>query len=190
VSGPRAPVSMAVALVTAIAASACCVVPAVLAVVGVSGVGFAARFVPYRPYFLAATVLALVFGFWLAYRPQRDGCGCAVPRSRRAARVGLWTTTVLAVALAAYPLLGGGSATAGSIEAAAAATLELHVTGMDCAECTSTIANRIKRVPGVVSASVEFESGIAVVRHDGRAGMEQAAIAAVKKAGFHAEVRP
>ena len=61
---------------------------------------------------------------------------------------------------------------------------------MDCAECTGTIAKRIKQVPGVVSASVDFDSGIAVVRYDGRAGMEQAAIAAVKKAGFHAEARP
>jgi mercuric ion transport protein len=190
VTGSRAPVSMAVALVTAIAASACCLVPAVLAVVGLSGVGFAARFAPYRPYFLAATGLALAVGFWLAYRPQRDACGCAAPRSRRAARIGLWTTTVLSVALAAYPLLGSGKATAGSSEAPAAATLELKVTGMDCAECTSTIANRIKRVPGVVSASVDFDSGVAVVRYDGRAGMEQAAVDAVKKAGFHAEVRP
>jgi copper chaperone CopZ len=165
-------------------------VPAVLTVVGLSGLGFAAQLAPYRPYFLVATGVALAFGFWLAYRPQRDACGCAAPRSRRAARVGLWFTTVLAVALAAYPLFGTGNATAGSSEAPAAATLELKVTGMDCPECTSTIAKRIKQVPGVVSASVDFESGLAIVRYDGRGGMEQAAIAAVKKAGFHAEFRP
>jgi mercuric ion binding protein len=93
------------------------------------------------------------------------------------------------VVLAAYPLLGSGNTTAGSSEAEAKATLHLKVTGMDCKECTSTIANRIKKVPGVVSATVDFESGDAIVRYDGREGMESAAINAVEAAGFHAEAQ-
>ena len=178
------------AVTAAIAASACCLVPAVLAVVGVSGAGFASRFAPYRPYFLIATGVALAAGFWFAYRPQKDACGCGVPRSRKAARVGLWLTTLITIGLAAYPLLGSGNATAGSEEAAAKAELHLKVKGMDCKECTSTIANRIKKVPGVVSATVDFESGNAVVRYDGREGMATAAIKAVEDAGFGAVVQP
>lgn len=178
------------AVTAAIAASACCLVPAALAVVGVSGAGFAARFAPYRPYFLIATGVALAAGFRFAYRPQRDACGCSVPRSRKAARVGLWVTALIAVGLAAYPLLGSGMATAGSGEVAAKAELHLRVKGMDCKECTSTIANRIKKVPGVVSATVDFESGNAVVRYDGREGMATAAIQAVEDAGFSAVVQP
>src|SRR5882724_2628024 len=146
-------------------------VAAALAVVGASGAGFAARFAPYRTYFLLATAVALATGFWFAYRPQADACGCAVPRGRRVARVALWLTTVLTVAFAAYPLLGTGNATAGSEQTAAKTELHLKVTGMDCKECTGTIANRIKKIPGVVSATVDFESGKAIVRYDGREGM-------------------
>ena len=178
------------AVTAAIAASACCLVPAVLAIVGVSGVGFASSIAPYRPYFLIASGIAVVVGFWFAYRPQTDDCGCAVPRSRKAARIGLWVTTLLTVALAAYPLWGTGSATAGSTEAAARATLNLEIIGMDCKECTSTIATAIKKVPGVVSAKVDFESGSAIVRHDGRDGMPDAAIKAVEDAGYRAKVKP
>jgi len=178
------------AVTAAIAASACCLVPAILAVVGVSGAGFGAAFAPYRLYFLIATGVALAAGFWFAYRPQQDACGCAAPRSRKAARVGLWITTLLTIALAAYPLLGDGYATAGSEDVAAKATLQLKVIGMDCAECTSTIANRIKKVPGVVSATVDFESGVAVIRYDGRDGVESASIKAVEDAGFTAERQP
>ncbi len=186
----RVALPMIGAVTAAIAASACCLVPAILAIVGVSGAGFGAAFAPYRLYFLIATGVALAAGFWFAYRPQKDDCGCAVPRSRRAARVGLWITTLLTASLAAYPMLGGGSATAGSDQVAAKATLSLKVTGMDCAECTTTIANQIKKVPGVVSATVDFESGIAVVRYDGREGMEAASIKAVEDAGFSAERQP
>lgn len=174
------------ALAASVAASACCLVPAVLAMAGASGAGFAAKLAPYRFYFLIATAVALGAGFWFAYRPPRDACGCATSRSRRATRIGLWITTVLTVALALYPMLGSGNASAGSTEAEASATLDLEVIGMDCKECTSTIANAIKKVPGVVSATVDFESGNAVVRHDGREGMADAAIEAVEKAGYKA----
>ena len=178
------------ALTAVVAASACCVLPIVLAVIGVSGAGLGATFTPYRPYLLIATALALLAGFWLAYRPQRDACGCAAPRRRKKARVALWLTTIITIGVAAYPLLGGGAASAGSTDAAAKATLRLKVIGMDCAECTGSIAKRIKKVPGVVSATVDFESGNAVVRYDGRDGMTDAAIKAVEDAGFRAELQP
>lgn len=184
----RVALPMIGAVTAAIAASACCLVPAVLAVVGVSGAGFATRFAPYRPYLLIATGVALAAGFWFAYRRQQDACGCTVPRSRKLARVGLWLTALLTVGLAAYPLLGNGTATAGSEDTAAKAELHFKVKGMDCKECTSTIANRLKKVPGVVSATVDFESGNAVIRYDGRDGMSAAAIKAVQDAGFSAEV--
>ena len=71
----------------------------------------------------------------------------------------------------------------------AKATLTLKVTGMNCKECTSGIAKRIKKVPGVASATVDFESGNAVVRYDGREGMASAAIQAVEGAGFSAELQ-
>ncbi len=190
VSNGRATLSMLGAIGAAIAASACCLLPAALAAVGLSGAGFGAALAPYRFYFLGATGVALGIGFWLAYRRENDACGCTVPRRRRATRVALWFTAALAVALAAYPLLGDGQARAGSTEAAAKATLHLKVTGMDCADCTSTIAKRLKKVPGVVSATVDFDSGLAVVRYDGRDGMRDAAIAAVRASGYSAQVAP
>lgn len=178
------------AMTAAIAASACCLVPAVLAIVGISSAGFAARFAPYRIPLLVVTGISLAIGFWLAYRPVKDACGCSVPRTRRAARGGLWITTLLTIAVAAYPVFGSGSAISGSSEAQAKATLTLKVIGMDCKECTSGIAKRIKKVPGVVSATVNFEAGNAVVRYDGREGIADAAIKAVEDAGFRAELSP
>ena len=41
-----------------------------------------------------------------------------------------------------------------------------------------------------MSASVDYETGLAVIRHDDRAGMIEAAIAAVREAGFSAGVPP
>lgn len=189
-TGRRVALPVVGALTAAVAASACCLLPAALAFAGVSGAGFAANFAPYRAHFLVATIVALAAGFWFAYRPQSDACGCATPKSRRTARVGLWIAAVMAVGLAAFPMLSSGNASAGSVEAHAKATLKLNVLGMDCADCTGSIANAIKKVPGVVSATVDFDSGNAVVRYDGREGMADAAIDAVRKAGYRAELTP
>jgi copper chaperone CopZ len=189
-ANPPVALPMIGAVTLAVAASACCLVPAVLAVVGISSAGFATRFAPYRPYLLIATGVSLAAGFWFAYRRQNDACGCFVPRSRKVARVGLWLTALLAVGLAAYPLLGSGTATAGSEDMAAKAELHFKVKGMDCKECTSTIANRLEKLPGVVSATVDFESENAVIRYDGRDGMAAEAIKTVEDAGFSAELRP
>jgi mercuric ion transport protein len=189
-SSGRVTLSILGAITAAMAASACCLVPAILAAVGLSSAGLGARLAPYRVHFLITTGIALGIGFWLVYRKAKDACGCEVPRTRRAARLALWCTTVLVVGLSAYPLLRGRAASAGSAAAPAAATLRLAVTGMDCAECTGMIANRLTKVPGVVSATVDFKSGLAIVRHDGRDGIAAAAIAAVVDAGFAATVAP
>lgn len=178
------------AILAAFAASACCLIPALLTVAGLSGAAFGTLLAPHRVYLLAATGLALAVAFWLVYRRPSDACGCPAPRTRRAARVALWITAVGVVALATYPQLVGGYASAGPTEAPAKETLRLKVIGMDCPECTDTIAKRLSRVPGVVSASVDYETGLAVIRHDDRAGMIEAAIAAVREAGFSAGVPP
>ena len=60
-SSRRVALPMIGAVTAAIAASACCLVPAALAVLGMSGAGFAARFAPYRTYFLIATVQGGIF---------------------------------------------------------------------------------------------------------------------------------
>jgi copper chaperone CopZ len=182
--------SMIGAISAAIAASACCVVPPILAIIGISGAGFGSALTPYRPFFLAGTALALGLGFWFAYRRTKDACGCDIPSSRRTARVALWIAAAITLAIAGYPALTGSSARAGDTHEPAAATLRLKVTGMDCAACAAPIAKRIRKIPGVVSATVDYQTGVAVIRHDGRDGIATASIAAVKAAGFRAEAQP
>lgn len=186
----RAALSMLGAITAAMAASACCLVPAILAGLGLSGAGFGAAFAPYRFYFVGASGVALGVGFWLVYRRRRDNCGCGGRGSGRAARVALLFTTAIVVALAAYPLLGGGRMSASPADAPAKATLQLRVSGMSCSDCTETVAKRLMKVPGVVWATVDFDSGLAVVRYDGRHGMIDAAIAAVRATGYSAKVVP
>jgi mercuric ion transport protein len=141
----RVRLSIVGGVAAALAASACCLVPALLAIVGVSGAGVASTLAPWRPYFLGAAGLAIAAGFWFAYRREpADACGCATPRSRRWSRLALWISTVAILGIASYPLVFDAHASVAAHERGVA-EVRLHVTGMDCAACTKIVTHDGKR---------------------------------------------
>jgi mercuric ion transport protein len=87
----------------ALGASSCCTIPLVLFSVGISGAWIAnlTALAPYKPYFAAATLGLLGYGYYLVYvRPSRacaDG-SCARPLPNRLVKLSLWLATVLVVA--------------------------------------------------------------------------------------------
>ena len=89
-------------------ASACCIGPLVLALLGISGAAFARRFEPFRPYLLVLTYGLLGAAFYLAYRPVTAECGpgeaCEMPRTNRAGMVALWIAAVVVVLTTTFPL--------------------------------------------------------------------------------------
>jgi Cu+-exporting ATPase len=66
------------------------------------------------------------------------------------------------------------------------ATLDLKVEGMTCASCAARVEKALRKVPGVVDASVNLATETARVRAEGP--VAEAAIAAVRKAGYEASV--
>jgi Cu+-exporting ATPase len=67
-------------------------------------------------------------------------------------------------------------------------TIELTVEGMTCASCVSRIEKALRRVPGVVSASVNLATGKASVRAVSGAGQAAGLAAAVERAGYTAQL--
>jgi mercuric ion transport protein len=91
-------------LLGALAASSCCILPLVLFGLGVSGawIGNFTRLAPYQPWFIAATLAFLGYGYWLVYRSSRracaDGEACARPLPNRVVKTSLILATILVVA--------------------------------------------------------------------------------------------
>lgn len=91
-------------LIGALAASSCCILPLVLFALGVSGawIGNFTQLALYQPYFIAATLAFLGYGYWLVYRsstrPCADGEACSRPLSNRIVKTSLILATVLVVA--------------------------------------------------------------------------------------------
>ena len=86
----------------ALGASACCVLPLVFVLLGVSGawIGALSAFGPYKPYFLVLGAVSLSFGFWQVYgrrtRVCAEGTACAArPLPGGLVKSALWLAALL-----------------------------------------------------------------------------------------------
>ena len=70
---------------------------------------------------------------------------------------------------------------------ASATEFDLQVQGMTCASCVARVERALRKVPGVTDASVNLATETATVH--GSAKVVEAAIAAIRKAGYEARAR-
>jgi mercuric ion transport protein len=167
------------AVFASIAASACCILPALLGVTSAGTVGFGAVLAPYRPYFMGLTLLMLGTGFYFTYRPQKAACcdiedGCLQKRSSRVRRFNgtmLWLVTLFTLGSLAYPTLSAyraesASADVVAVEERKAKTVVFTVGNMPCKECTLPIVKALKKISGVYTAKVDFVLKRATIRYD------------------------
>src|SRR5216683_1837521 len=98
-------------LLGALVASSCCILPLVLFSLGVSGawIGNFTQLAPYQPYFIAATMCFLGYGYWLVYRSSKLACSdgeiCARQLPNRLVKTGLILATILVVAALGFDFL-------------------------------------------------------------------------------------
>ena len=111
---PRSSGALALAGLSALLASTCCVLPLALALLGVSGAWMAQLRVlePYATPLIVLSLAALAFAGWRLFRPlpaaacAADGAEAAACRTQRpAARRWFWAVALLALVPIVVPLL-------------------------------------------------------------------------------------
>jgi mercuric ion transport protein len=93
----------------AVAASSCCIAPLVLFSLGIGGawIGNLTALAPYQPYFIAATLACLGYGYWMVYRRKKIVCAegaCARPLPNRIVKTGLVLATILVAGAIAFDI--------------------------------------------------------------------------------------
>ena len=92
----------------AVLASTCCLGPLLLVALGLSGawIGNLTRLEPYRPFLIAAALVALFFAGRRIFRPAQE-CGlgeiCAVPRTRQIYKILFVTVSLLVLIALVFP---------------------------------------------------------------------------------------
>ncbi|MEW6319806.1 MAG: mercuric ion transporter MerT [Acidobacteriota bacterium] len=96
--------------VAAILASACCLGPLVLLMLGVSGawIGNLTALEPYRPFFIGVALIALAFAYRRVFRPAAacaPGEVCAVPQVRTTYKLLFGLVVGLVLIAVSYPYI-------------------------------------------------------------------------------------
>ncbi len=185
------------AVISAIAASVCCVGLLVLLALGVSGawIGNLTALEPYRPISMMVTLGFLGFAFYRVYRkPKAESCApgssCANPRSDRINKAILWVITVLILGLFAFPRVAPHLFASTTPAESAPTTHEiLAVKNLTCASCTVTVKKSLTRLDGVKRAQVTLNPPEAVVAFDPARVSIGDLIQATTNAGYPSSVK-
>ncbi|CCW35066.1 copper chaperone [Chthonomonas calidirosea] len=192
------------AVLTALAASACCVLPALLGAIGAgTAAGFGAVLTPYRPYFIALTLLFLGTGFYFAYRsePSEEGSCCATDSptgrlrlSRKISRFILWGVTALVLATILYPWLSEEKLRRENQQAqiafsqdtsrSAATTAVFTVKELDCAACALRIQQALTHLKGVYAVRTDLKTRRVTVLYNPKQVAPAALQAQLTRQGF------
>jgi copper chaperone CopZ len=179
-------------IIAAIVASLCCIGPVLLALVGIGSVGAFAAFEAYRPYLIGVTFLLLGIAFYLVHKKREVACEdgtCKIQDAGKWNKAGVWSATFLAAIAIAFPYLGvapPSSSVNTGVQGTAIVTLSIE--GMDCKACAKGVEGSLASIKGVRRASIDYETGKAVIEYDPAIVPSKAFVDRVDQSGFTAKI--
>jgi len=164
-------------VITAIAASLCCITPVLAFISGASGIASSFSWMePFRPYLIGITVLVLGFAWYQKLKPLKADeiqCDCETDEkpSFWQSRKFLLIVTVFAVLMMAFPYYSpifypDNKKEVVYVNAPDIVTMDMDINGMTCSACDSHVAHAAYEVDGVLNAKADHHTGKAVVKYD------------------------
>ena len=185
-------------IITAIAASLCCIGPVFFALIGVGSVGVFSGFEAYRPYLIGLTSVFLGVAFFLTYRKREVVCedgSCTIKSAGKWNKAGVWLATLIAAIGITFPYFGGALVASASQPLNEEAgkliqysTTEVKIEGMDCKACAAGLQATLGRIEGVQKAKVDYEHGNAIIVYDPTKLQSRALVGSINELGFAASL--
>lgn len=180
-------------LLTATAASLCCITP-VLAFLG-GATGLAASFSwiePYRPYFIGLTILVFALAWYQKLKPKKQiDCDCDAGKkpSFQQSKTFLGIVTLFAGLLLAFPYYAKAfypktkqqvivSDKTNISEAA------FKIKGMSCEGCTEHVNSELAKVKGVIHFQTSYAKATSIVKFNNNITSVDSITAAINNTGY------
>ena len=181
-----------VGLLTAIAASLCCITPVIALVAGTSGMASTFSWMePARPYLIGFTILTLGFAWYQKLKPQKEvDCNCETDekKSFMQSKLFLVIITVFAAVMLTFPYYShvfyDNEVSGTSINAEHAQKSEFTIDGMTCESCEEHVTHEILQLEGIGTVDVSYDKGNAVVEFDKNKTNEDEITKAINATGY------
>jgi len=167
-------------LLTAIAASLCCITPVLALIAGTSGLASTFSWLePFRPYFIGLTILVLGFAWYQKLIPNAFGtkkqidCNCDTEEKPKfiQSKKFLGTITAFAIIMLAFPYYSSifypkAEKQIIVVDKSNLQKAEFTINGMTCASCEEHVNHEVNKLTGIISSNVSYENGKAVIEFD------------------------
>lgn len=168
---------MGAGVISAIAASLCCITPVLALIAGASGAVSAFSWIePARPYLIGLTVLVLGFAWYqkLKLRTKEEiECACEEndkPSFLQSKRF-LGIVTAFAALMLAFPYYSHiffpkNDKQVIIVDKNNIQTVEFKISEMDCEACTESVKHEVNKLNGIIKVEASFEKADAEVQFD------------------------
>lgn len=161
-------------VLTAIAASSCCVPPLIAAIAGVGSIGSTLSWVePLRPYLIGVTILAIGYAWFAHLKPKStDDCGCSPEKPKfyqtKGFLIGVTAFATLSITFPYYSHIFYRIKPSENIVASNTNETQgrLLIKGMTCPGCEHHVYSVLTSSVGVIKAQSSHETGKADIIYD------------------------
>ncbi len=162
-------------LLTAFAASLCCITPVLALVAGTSGLASTFSWLEaFRPYFISLTILVLGFAWYQKLKPQMQiDCNCETDEKPKflQSKMFLGIVTPFAIVMLAFPYYAHifypkTEKQIIVVDKSNIQKVEFTISGMTCESCGEHVNHEVNKLTGIISSNASFENGNAIVEFD------------------------
>lgn len=159
-----------VGITSALLASACCVGPIVLVLLGLGGSVFGAFFSEYHWHLQVGSLMVLALA-WYRLLKEKKKCsatGCGV-KGEQMTKYILGLVTLIVAVFIGMNFVGALPSSASDQANTVphnAASITIPVEGMTCAMCELSVNSGLKKLPGVFAADTDSKAGQVTVQYD------------------------
>ncbi|ARV05663.1 heavy metal transporter [Polaribacter sp. SA4-10] len=162
-------------IITAIAASLCCVTPVLALIAGTSGVTATFSWIePFRPYLIALTILILAIAWYQKLKPKKQEIDCECedekPKFMNSKKL-LFLVTLFAGLMLAFPyytqiFYPNTNKKVVYVSESDLNKVEYRIKGMTCTGCEVHIESEVHQLDGIIEVKANHEKGNTIVKYD------------------------
>lgn len=162
-------------IITAIAASLCCITPVLALIAGTSGIASTFSWIePFRPYLIALTILILAIAWYQKLKPKKEEIDCECEDEKPKfinSKKFLLLVTLFAGLMLAFPYYSqifypSSNKEVVYVKESNVNEIEYNIKGMTCAGCEAHIENEVNKLDGIIEVKASHEKGNTVVKYD------------------------
>lgn len=184
---------MGTTVITAIAASLCCITPVLALIAGASGIASTFSWIePFRPYLITLTILVLAVAWYqkLKSKKQEIDCDCEDEKPRfMNSKKFLFLLTVFAGSMLAFPYYSqifypNTAKEVVYVNESNTEELNFGIKGMSCTGCEAHIESEVNKLDGIIVVKANHEKANTVVKYDKSKTTNEEIEAAILKTGY------